>query len=120
MAIEITSDSVNLLIRDYLKTAGLTHSAFILHGEASLSHESAPPNKLVEILYKALIIEEIEAHSSSPPCESPITLLGHSCLSPPARPSRLLVSQEDAPLFTIEHSNDISCFRFIGAHILAA
>ncbi|KAI0066419.1 WD40 repeat-like protein [Artomyces pyxidatus] len=65
--ITINADEVNCLIYAYLRDSGFTHSAFNLRNEGRLDLSSnfpkhIPRGELVELLIKALLYMEVEAH----------------------------------------------------------
>ncbi|EPT01568.1 hypothetical protein FOMPIDRAFT_1036248 [Fomitopsis schrenkii] len=91
--ITITADEVNCLIHAYFEDSGFQHSAFVLRAEAQLSN-SPSHNKhihrgeLVELLSKALLYTEVEAHwrgsNLTANCRSSFSLLErHVCSSDP-------------------------------------
>ena len=87
MTIRLTSAEINMLIYHYLQERGLQHSAFVLQREAAIPDTPVPPGKLTEVLYKGLVLQEVEAHASHfagdgegpQRCISPFTLLQHEC-----------------------------------------
>ncbi|KAI0756874.1 WD40 repeat-like protein [Daedaleopsis nitida] len=63
----ITADEINCLIYAYFKDSGFQHSAFVLRAEGRLEHsphyrKHVPRGELVELLSKALLFTEVEAH----------------------------------------------------------
>jgi len=63
----ISADEVNCLIAAYLDDSGFGHTAFVLRAEARLeksphSKTYVPRGELVELLSKALLYSEVEAH----------------------------------------------------------
>ncbi|KAH9944279.1 WD40 repeat-like protein [Epithele typhae] len=63
----ITADEINCLIYAYFKDSGFHHSAFVLRAEGRLEHsqhyrKNIPRGELVELLSKALLFSEVEAH----------------------------------------------------------
>ncbi|KAH9964195.1 WD40 repeat-like protein, partial [Russula dissimulans] len=65
--ITINADEVNCLIYAYLKDSGFQHTAFSLLNEGHLHHsvhleKQIPRGELIELLIKALLYTEVEAH----------------------------------------------------------
>ncbi|KAH9996020.1 WD40-repeat-containing domain protein [Russula vinacea] len=65
--ITINADEVNCLIYAYLKDSGFQHTAFSLLNEGHLHHsvhleKQIPRGELIELLIKALLYIEVEAH----------------------------------------------------------
>ncbi|KAI0003805.1 WD40 repeat-like protein [Russula compacta] len=65
--ITINADEVNCLIYAYLKDSGFQHTAFSLLNEGHLHHsvhleKHIPRGELIELLIKALLYTEVEAH----------------------------------------------------------
>ncbi|KAH9965120.1 WD40-repeat-containing domain protein [Lactifluus volemus] len=65
--ITINADEVNCLIYSYLKDSGFQHTAFSLLNEGHLQHsvhleKQIPRGELIELLIKALLYTEVEAH----------------------------------------------------------
>ncbi|KAI9507804.1 WD40 repeat-like protein [Russula earlei] len=65
--ITINADEVNCLIYAYLKDSGFQHTAFSLLNEGHLHHsvhleKQIPRGELIELLVKALLYTEVEAH----------------------------------------------------------
>ncbi|KAH9950912.1 WD40 repeat-like protein [Amylocystis lapponica] len=63
----ITADAVNCLIHAYFEDSGFQHSAFVLRAEGRLEHspylgKHIPRGELLELLGKALLYTETEAH----------------------------------------------------------
>ncbi|KAI0053435.1 WD40 repeat-like protein [Auriscalpium vulgare] len=63
----VNADEVNCLIYAYLQDSGFRHTAFSLRHEGRLEHSSnftkhIPRGELVELLIKALLYMEVEAH----------------------------------------------------------
>ncbi|KZT74970.1 WD40 repeat-like protein [Daedalea quercina L-15889] len=87
--IKITADEVNCLIHAYFEDSGFQHSAFVLRAEGQLSSspnyaKHIPRGELVELLSKALLYAEVEAHwkgnSMTANCKSSFSLLErHVC-----------------------------------------
>ncbi|KIJ65057.1 hypothetical protein HYDPIDRAFT_39702 [Hydnomerulius pinastri MD-312] len=96
--ITITADEVNCLIHAYFQDSGFQHSAFSLRMEGRLDHshhvnKHIPRGELVELLSKALLYSEVEAHwkgdSLARNCKSGFSLLGrHVCAIDPNAPSQ--------------------------------
>ncbi|KIJ21972.1 hypothetical protein PAXINDRAFT_165294 [Paxillus involutus ATCC 200175] len=91
--ITITADEVNCLIHAYFQDSGFQHSAFSLRMEGRLDHshhikKHIPRGELVELLSKALLYAEVEAHwkgdSLAKNCKSGFSLLDrHMCAVDP-------------------------------------
>ncbi|KZT02500.1 WD40 repeat-like protein [Laetiporus sulphureus 93-53] len=91
--IKITAEEVNLLIYAYFQDSGFQHSAFVLHAESKLESSSyfgrhIPRGELVELLSKALLYTEVEAHwkgnTMAANCQKPFSLLErHVCSQDP-------------------------------------
>ncbi|KAF9245902.1 WD40 repeat-like protein [Melanogaster broomeanus] len=89
----ITADEVNCLIHAYFQDSGFQHSAFSLRMEGRLDHshhikKHIPRGELVELLSKALLYTEVEAHwkgdSLAKNCKSGFSLLErHACAIDP-------------------------------------
>ncbi|KAI0275308.1 WD40-repeat-containing domain protein [Gloeopeniophorella convolvens] len=65
--ITIDADEVNCLVYSYLKDSGFKHTAFNLLNEGGLQHSAhfekhIPRGELIELLIKALLYTEVEAH----------------------------------------------------------
>lgn len=85
----ITADQVNCLIHAYFLDSGFQHSAFAVRMEGRLDQsphikKHIPRGELVELLSKALLYSEVEAHwkgdELSTKCSSPFSLLDtHAC-----------------------------------------
>lgn len=65
--ITINADEVNCLVYAYLKDSGFQHTAFSLLNEGHLHHsvhleKQIPRGELIELLIKALLYTEVEAH----------------------------------------------------------
>ncbi|KAH7923908.1 WD40 repeat-like protein [Leucogyrophana mollusca] len=85
----ITADEVNCLIHAYFQDSGFQHSAFSLRMEGRLDHshhlkKHIPRGELVELLSKALLYKEVEAHwkgdSLANNCKTSFSLLEpHVC-----------------------------------------
>lgn len=63
----ITADEVNCLIHSYFQDSGFVHSAFVLRAEGHLEGSQhygkhIPRGELIELLSKALLYSEAEAH----------------------------------------------------------
>ncbi|OSD03188.1 WD40 repeat-like protein [Trametes coccinea BRFM310] len=99
--LQITADEVNCLIYAYFKDSGFQHSAFVLRAESHLEHsphfrKHVPRGELVELLSKALLFSEVEAHwkgdNMTLSCRNPFNILErHVCsaspqLAPPPPP----------------------------------
>ncbi|KAH9937343.1 WD40 repeat-like protein [Fomitopsis serialis] len=91
--ITITADDVNCLIHAYFEDSGFQHSAFVLRAEAQMSAspnlgKHVPRGELVELLSKALLYAEVEAHwkdsNLTANCRRPFSLLErHTCSADP-------------------------------------
>ncbi|KAI0328494.1 WD40 repeat-like protein [Cubamyces sp. BRFM 1775] len=93
--LQITADEVNCLIYAYFRDSGFQHSAFVLRAESHLEHsphfrKHVPRGELVELLSKALLFSEVEAHwkgdSMTLSCRNPFNILEHHVCSAPPRP----------------------------------
>ncbi|CDO75480.1 hypothetical protein BN946_scf184935.g16 [Trametes cinnabarina] len=91
--LHITADEVNCLIYAYFKDSGFQHSAFVLRAESQLERsphfrKHVPRGELVELLSKALLFSEVEAHwkgdNMTLSCRNPFNILErHVCSAPP-------------------------------------
>ncbi|KAI0347683.1 WD40 repeat-like protein [Trametopsis cervina] len=91
---ELSADEVNCLIHAYFQDSGFVHSAFVLRAEGHLDQSPSfgkhvPRGELVELLSKALLYTEVEAHWQgnvmTKNCKAPFTLLErHVCSLDPA------------------------------------
>ncbi|KAH7886002.1 WD40 repeat-like protein [Phlebopus sp. FC_14] len=88
--ITITADEVNCLIHAYFQDSGFQHSAFSLRMEGRLDHshhikKHIPRGELVELLSKALLYSEVEAHwkgdALATTCKGSFSLLEHHVCS---------------------------------------
>ncbi|KAI0651972.1 WD40 repeat-like protein [Trametes meyenii] len=96
--LHITADEVNCLIYAYFKDSGFSHSAFVLRAESHLElsphfRKHVPRGELVELLSKALLFSEVEAHwkgdSMTLSCRNSFNILEpHVCSAAPTPPSR--------------------------------
>ena len=124
MTIRLTSDEVNLLIYHYFRETGLNHSAFILQNEGRVRRTEVPRGKLLDILYKALVIEEIQAHAQTPEqpaaCLAPFTLVGHSCRSAPPVPQADQNGHVSDCVVVSAHPSEVTAVSFAGGHLLTA
>ncbi|KAH9486362.1 F-box-like/WD repeat-containing protein TBL1Y [Psilocybe cubensis] len=86
----ITSEEVNCLIYSYFQDCGFNHSAFALRNEGRLqnspfSQKHIPRGQLVDLLSKALLYIEVEAHwrndSLTTNCKSNFSLIDHHICS---------------------------------------
>ncbi|KAM5531714.1 hypothetical protein V8D89_014634 [Ganoderma adspersum] len=86
----ITADEINCLIHAYFKDSGFQHSAFVLRAEGRLEHsphyrKHVPRGELVELLSKALLFSEVEAHwkgdTMTMACTNQFKLLEHHTCS---------------------------------------
>ncbi|KAI0375120.1 WD40 repeat-like protein [Pilatotrama ljubarskyi] len=94
--LQITADEVNCLIYAYFRDSGFQHSAFVLRAESRLEHspnfrKHLPRGELIELLSKALLFTEVEAHWNNGgmtlSCHNPFNLLErHVCSAPPRHP----------------------------------
>lgn len=85
----ITADQVNCLIHAYFLDSGFQHSAFAVRMEGRLDQsphikKHIPRGELIELLSKALLYSEVEAHwkgdELSTNCSAPFSLLDpHAC-----------------------------------------
>ncbi|GJE85862.1 WD40 repeat-like protein [Phanerochaete sordida] len=92
----ITADEVNCLIHAYFQDSGFVHSAFVLRAEGHLEKsehfgQHVPRGELVELLSKALLYSEAEAHwkgnAMTNNCKAPFTILNrHVCSLDPSLP----------------------------------
>ncbi|TBU34793.1 WD40 repeat-like protein [Dichomitus squalens] len=92
----ITADEINCLIYSYFKDSGFAHSAFVLRAEGRLEHsphyrKHVPRGELVELLSKALLFSEVEAHwkgnAMTMSCTNQFRLLEpHTCSFDPKFP----------------------------------
>ncbi|KAH9898280.1 WD40 repeat-like protein [Cubamyces lactineus] len=106
--LQITADEVNCLIYAYFRDSGFQHSAFVLRAESHLEHsphfrKHVPRGELVELLSKALLFSEVEAHwkgdSMTLSCRNPFNILEHHVCSAPPRPiSRSRATSPRAPI----------------------
>ncbi|KAI0669777.1 WD40 repeat-like protein [Trametes maxima] len=97
--LQITADEINCLIYAYFKDSGFSHSAFVLRAESHLDHsphfrKHVPRGELVELLSKALLFSEVEAHwkgdSMTLSCRNSFNILEpHVCSAAPPPQSRL-------------------------------
>ncbi|PCH34026.1 WD40 repeat-like protein [Wolfiporia cocos MD-104 SS10] len=93
---KITADEVNCLIHAYFEDSGFQHSAFVLRAEGRLEQsphygKHIPRGELVELLCKALLYCEVEAHwrgnVMTANCKSKFSLLEkHVCSPDPSLP----------------------------------
>ncbi|KAH8099279.1 WD40 repeat-like protein [Cristinia sonorae] len=93
----ITAEEVNCLIHAYFLDAGFQHSAFVLRAEGQLdrtplSRMHIPRGELVELLSKALLYIEAEAHwrgtTVTTNCKAPFSILSrHVCAADPTLPA---------------------------------
>ncbi|KAI0778305.1 WD40 repeat-like protein [Trametes elegans] len=92
--LQITADEVNCLIYSYFKDSGFQHSAFVLRAESRLEHsphfrKHVARGQLVELLSKALLFSEVEAHwksnSMDLACRNPFSILERHVCSAPTR-----------------------------------
>ncbi|KAJ3489592.1 hypothetical protein NLI96_g2007 [Meripilus lineatus] len=93
----ITADEVNCLIYAYFEDSGFHHSAFVLRAEGRLEHSQnakkrIPRGELVELLSKALLYSEVEAHwkgnAMTTNCTGSFSLLDpHVCSLDPSLPA---------------------------------
>ncbi|KAI8990549.1 WD40 repeat-like protein [Trametes punicea] len=100
--LQITADEVNCLIHAYLKDSGFQHSAFVLRAESHLEHsphfrKHVPRGELIELLSKALLFSEVEAHwrgdSMTLSCRNPFNILErHVCSAPQPAPQHSVAS----------------------------
>ncbi|KAI0094185.1 WD40-repeat-containing domain protein [Irpex rosettiformis] len=91
---EITADEVNCLIHAYFQDSGFVHSAFVLRAEGHLEKspcygKHVPRGELIELLSKALLYSEVEAHwrgnALTKNCKASFSLLDkHVCSLDPA------------------------------------
>ncbi|KAG6333058.1 hypothetical protein ID866_6035 [Astraeus odoratus] len=88
--ITITADEVNCLIHAYFQDSGFQHSAFTLRTEGRLDHSDhikkhIPRGELIELLSKALLYTEVEAHwkgdGLAMGCKNGFSLLEHHVCS---------------------------------------
>ncbi|KAJ8596276.1 WD40 repeat-like protein [Rhizopogon salebrosus TDB-379] len=94
----ITADQVNCLIHAYFLDSGFQHSAFALRMEGRLDHsphikKHIPRGELIELLSKALLYTEVEAHwkgdELTTNCSAPFSLLEpHACSLQPVSSTR--------------------------------
>ncbi|KAI0361488.1 WD40 repeat-like protein [Trametes cingulata] len=93
--LQITADEINCLIYAYFKDSGFQHSAFVLRAESHLEHspnfrKHVPRGELVNLLAKALLFSEVEAHwkgdNMTLSCRNPFNILERHVCSAPARP----------------------------------
>ncbi|KAF8591928.1 WD40 repeat-like protein [Ramaria rubella] len=114
----ITADEINCLVFAYLQDSGFHHSSFALRAEGRLDlspHAKTPIRRgeLVDLLSKALLYTEVEAHwkldANAAKCTVPFSLLvPHVCsVCPPRRqPTPTSVSASPRPeLFPPPHIN---------------
>ncbi|KAI0308326.1 WD40 repeat-like protein [Multifurca ochricompacta] len=106
--ITINADEVNCLIYVYLKDSGFQHTAFSLLNEGGLQHsvhleKNIPRGELIELLIKALLYTEVEAHwrgnnDMTGNCTTGFSLLEtHVCsLNPNVKPTVKLSSSNPA------------------------
>ncbi|CCL98106.1 uncharacterized protein FIBRA_00100 [Fibroporia radiculosa] len=111
--IQITADAINCLIYAYFQDSGFQHSAFVLRAEGRLEHSShfgkhVPRGELVELLSKALLYSEVEAHWKgsvmTANCKSAFSLLEqHICSPDPSLPATSTYdqSQQMSPMSEI-------------------
>lgn len=124
MTIRLTSEDINLLIVHYLEERGLRHSAFTLQAEAGVSDSPVAPGRLLEVLYKALLMEEITVHGQRPPhtlpCTEPFTLLSHCCAHSrgPLAVSRGQLYEQDCVVLE-GHSQEVNAVCFVAAGLLS-
>ncbi|KAI0639523.1 WD40 repeat-like protein [Trametes polyzona] len=92
--LQITADEVNCLIYAYFRDSGFQHSAFVLRAESHLEHsqhfgKNVPRGELVELLSKALLFSEVEAHWKGDKltlsCRNPFNILERHVCSMPRR-----------------------------------
>ncbi|EIN13834.1 WD40 repeat-like protein [Punctularia strigosozonata HHB-11173 SS5] len=88
--ISITADEVNCLIHAYLEDSGFIHSAFCLRTEGRLDQtplyrKHIPRGELVDLLSKALLYTEVQAHwrgdTLTSNCVAPFSILDHHTCS---------------------------------------
>lgn len=112
--LQITADEVNCLIYAYFRDSGarpqppffvaaplildlgFQHSAFVLRAESHIEHSQhfrkhVPRGELIELLSKALLFSEVEAHwrgdSMKLSCQNPFSIMErHVCSEPPRNP----------------------------------
>lgn len=87
--LQITADEVNCLIYAYFQDSGFSHSAFSILHEGQLQRtpylrKHIPRGELIELLGKALLYQEVEAHwrgdGLNRACQSGFSLLEtHTC-----------------------------------------
>ncbi|KAI0825010.1 WD40 repeat-like protein [Trametes gibbosa] len=91
--LHISAEEVNCLIYAYFKDSGFQHSAFVLRAEGQLEHthvfrKHVPRGELIELLSKALLFSEVEAHwkgdNMTMSCHNPFKLLEHHVCSSPS------------------------------------
>lgn len=110
--LQITADEVNCLIYAYFRDSGarpqppdfvaaplilypgFQHSAFVLRAESHIEHSQhfrkhVPRGELIELLSKALLFSEVEAHwrgdSMKLSCQNPFSILERHVCSEPSR-----------------------------------
>ncbi|KAJ7597417.1 WD40 repeat-like protein [Mycena floridula] len=91
----ISADEVNCLIHSYLEDSGMSHTAFSIRKEGQLERspnfgKHIPRGELVELLGKALLYMEVEAHfrgdQMSINCKKEFSLLEpHVCSTEPSK-----------------------------------
>ncbi|KAH8990194.1 WD40 repeat-like protein [Lactarius hatsudake] len=119
--ITINADEVNCLIYAYLKDSGFQHTAFCLLNEGHLHHsvhleKHIPRGELIELLIKALLYTEVEAHwrgnnDMTGNCTAGFSLLEtHICsLNPGAKPTvKLPVNSAVTPLIMAPPSASVT------------
>ena len=129
----ITADEVNCLIHSYFQDsgtspcreqqpqclltspAGFVHSAFVLHAEGRLDKSShfgrhVPRGELIELLSKALLYSEVEAHwrgnAMTTNCKTNFSLLErHVCSLDPTLPASVSFNPPPAMEIPIMYTN---------------
>ncbi|KAL4241703.1 F-box-like/WD repeat-containing protein Ebi-like protein [Abortiporus biennis] len=109
----ITADEVNCLIHAYFEDSGFQHSAFVLRAEGRLEHspnikKHVARGELVELLSKALLYSEVEAHwkgnVTTTNCKSTFSILEkHVCAPDPELPATRTYEAppESIPIFDL-------------------
>ncbi|RPD55852.1 WD40 repeat-like protein [Lentinus tigrinus ALCF2SS1-6] len=108
----ISADEINYLIYAYFKDSGFSHSAFVLRAESKLERstfygKSVPRGELVELLAKALLYSEVEAHwkgnNMSLSCTNKFGLLEpHVCSYDPQLPPPPPPVSQRIPLASVQ------------------
>ncbi|KAI0295001.1 WD40-repeat-containing domain protein [Russula brevipes] len=119
--ITINADEVNCLIYAYLKDSGFQHTAFSLLNEGHLQHsvhleKHIPRGELIELLIKALLYTEVEAHwrgsnDMTGNCTTGFSLLEtHVCsLNPTIKPTvKLSANPAPVPVIAAPQSASVS------------